>query len=369
MHAADVDIAILGGGCAGLSLAARLARTRFSVRVIEPRTQYTNDRTWSFWRTAPDPFEDCVRAEWRAWSVFGPRGETRRRSQGLRYQTLNALSFYERALAMIDDHPASAVCLGVRASEVRRASGKWYVDTDTGAFSATTLVDTRPTKQSPHYGQFFAGREIRTSRPVFDPAVVHLMTFRPSRDGGVNFVYILPFARDQALVEVTTFAPSPPDRDYQTRWLEEEIALLEPGDVETLRKEGGALPMQVGFGNTDSEGVIRMGIAGGASRPSTGYAFARIQAQANRVVAALERGESPDTHLDGAMTRFMDRVFLRVLATSPERAPALFECLFRGAREDRLEQFLSGSTRTADRLSVMASLPPLPFLRAAATQL
>ncbi|MCA1778724.1 MAG: NAD(P)-binding protein, partial [Xanthomonadaceae bacterium] len=289
MHSADVDIAILGGGCAGLSLAARLTRTRFSVRVIEPRTHYTNDRTWSFWRTASDPFEDCVRAEWRAWSVFGPRGETRRQSQGLRYQTLNAQSFYQRALAMIDDHPTSAMCLGVRANEVRWSGGRWQVDTDTGAFSATTLVDTRPRKQFPSYGQFFVGREIRTSRPVFDPAVVHLMTFRPSRDGGVNFVYILPFARDQALVEVTTFAPNPPDRDSLARWLENEIALLEPGDVETLRTEGGVLPMQVGFGNETPDGVVRMGIAGGASRPSTGYAFARIQAQADRVVAALER--------------------------------------------------------------------------------
>ena len=86
------------------------------------------------------------------------------------------------------------------------------------------------------------------------------------------------------------------------------------------------------------------------------------------MVAALERGEAPDTRLDGRMTQFMDRVFLRVLATAPERAPALFECLFRGSPEDRLERFLSGSTRAADRLSVMASLPPLPFLRAAVPQ-
>ncbi len=368
MGSADVDIAILGGGCAGLSLAARLARTRFSVQVIEPRTHYTNDRTWSFWRTASDPFEDCVRAEWRAWSVFGPRGETRRQSQRLRYQTLNAHSFYQRALAAIDDHPAAAIRLGVTAKEVRRNSGKWHVDTDAGAFSAKTLVDTRPTKQVPRYGQFFVGREIRTSRPVFDPAVVHLMTFRPSEDGGVNFVYMLPFAHDHALVEVTTFAASPPARDTLTQWLETEIALLEPGDVEVLRKEGGVLPMQVGFGSNPPDGIVRMGLSGGSSRPSTGYAFARIQAQADRVVAALERGEAPDTRLDGRMTQFMDRVFLRVLATAPERAPALFECLFRGSREDRLERFLSGSTRAADRLSVMASLPPLPFLRAAVPQ-
>jgi lycopene beta-cyclase len=62
----------------------------------------------------------------------------------------------------------------------------------------------------------------------------------------------------------------------------------------------------------------------------------------------------------------MDRVFLQVLATAPKSGPALFEALFRNVSADRLERFLSGSTHPVDRLSVMASLPPLPFLRAAA---
>jgi len=366
MPSADVDIAILGGGCAGLSLAARLARTRLSVRVIEPRTHYADDRTWSFWRTATDPFEECVRAEWRAWSVFGEQGETRRRSPSLRYQTVDAGAFYARALSLIDDSPTAAISLGVEAEGVTPTDRGWRVDTDAGALTSTIVVDTRPSTQVPRYGQFFVGREIRTARPVFDPTVVQLMRFRPSRSGGVDFVYTLPFAADRALVEVTTFAPTPPSRATLTDWLEAEIAALEPREVETLRHEAGALPMQVGFGLERPDGIVRLGLGGGAARPSTGYAFTRIQAQADRVVAALTRGEAPDTRIDSAMTRFMDRVFLQVLATAPERGPALFECLFRNAPRDRLERFLSGSTRTADRLWIMASLPPLPFLRAAA---
>jgi lycopene beta-cyclase len=51
------------------------------------------------------------------------------------------------------------------------------------------------------------------------------------------------------------------------------------------------------------------------------------------------------------------------LQRSPDRGPALFSALFRNAPADRLEQFLSGSTAPIDRVSVMASLPPAPFLR------
>ncbi len=51
MHS-HVDLLILGGGCAGLSLASRLAefgKDAPKVLIIEQRESYTNDRTWCFW--------------------------------------------------------------------------------------------------------------------------------------------------------------------------------------------------------------------------------------------------------------------------------------------------------------------------------
>jgi lycopene beta-cyclase len=366
MLAPDVDIAILGGGCAGLSLAARLASARLSVRVIEPRTAYADDRAWSFWRTASDPFEDCVHKEWTSWTVADQGDPVRRTSSKLRYQTVRSGDFYTRAQDLIVQSRHVELSLGVAALGLKRSNDRWRVETDAGALTARIVVDTRPPTRIPAYGQFFLGREIRTERPVFNPDTVQLMHFRPARSGGVDFVYILPFAADHALVEVTTFAPHTPGRDVFAAWLDDEIAALNAGWTETLRTEAGALPMEVGFSDPAQDGIIRMGLGGGVARPSTGYAFARNQIQADRVAAALTSDRAPDTRLDSRLTHFLDRVFLQVLATAPKRAPALFEALFRNAPADRLERFLSGSTHPVDRLSVMAALPPMPFLRAAA---
>jgi lycopene beta-cyclase len=361
----DVDIAILGGGCAGLSVATRLAAAGRSLQVIEPRTRYTDDRAWSFWRTAPDPFADCVRATWAHWDVGGPHGRVGRTSRHLRYQSVAAGPFYDRAQSVIDDSPLAALTLGVSASNPRQTRDGWRIETEDGLLQANHVIDTRTPRRVPTYGQFFLGHEIRTARAVFDPDRVQLMQFRPARSAGVDFVYILPFASDLALVEVTSFAPASPGRAVFEAWLASEIEALEPGQTEVLREEAGALPMQVGYGEPPEDGVIRMGLGGGAARPSTGYAFTRIQAQADQVADALRRGVAPRVKLDGPATRFMDRVFLQVLQTMPERGPALFEGLFRNAAPDRLERFLSGSIHPADRLSVMTSLPTLPFLRAA----
>lgn len=361
----DVDIAILGGGCAGLSVAVRFAAAGRSLRVVEPRETYFEDRAWSFWRTAHDPFEDCVRTSWTAWEVTGPRGPVQRTSRTLRYETVGAGAFYERAQGLIEDSPAAELSLGTAAHDVRKTSLGWLIDTDTGQFSARHVIDTRPPRRVPDYGQFFLGREIRTEKPVFNPGVVQLMQFRPARSAGVDFVYILPYARDLALVEVTSFAPRSPGRHIFEAWLQDEIAQLEVGQYEVLREECGALPMQVGFDDPAPYGCIRMGLGGGAARPSTGYAFARIQRQADLVAHALSQGHVAPGQLDGPFSHFMDRVFLQVIQTMPNRGPALFESLFRNAAPDRLEHFLSGSIHPMDRLSVMTSLPTLPFLRAA----
>jgi len=52
----DLDLLILGGGCAGLSLGDRLAEQPSrpgGTMIIEARQAYVNDRTWCFGRLAP----------------------------------------------------------------------------------------------------------------------------------------------------------------------------------------------------------------------------------------------------------------------------------------------------------------------------
>jgi lycopene beta-cyclase len=69
----DVDLVILGGGCAGLSLALRLAEQAGQprrVEVIESRPAYRHDRSWCFWRLGPHRYEHLVK---RSWSTVALR--------------------------------------------------------------------------------------------------------------------------------------------------------------------------------------------------------------------------------------------------------------------------------------------------------
>jgi len=76
-----VDLAILGGGCAGLSLAHALAASHVtgSVVILEPRSAYTDDRSWCFWASnsnnseassvMPERWRDQVHHSWAHWRL------------------------------------------------------------------------------------------------------------------------------------------------------------------------------------------------------------------------------------------------------------------------------------------------------------
>ena len=72
----DFDYIIIGGGCAGLSLAYELEISdklkNKSLAIIEPRDEYKKDKTWSFWKVFPHNFDDCVKKSWDNFSINTP---------------------------------------------------------------------------------------------------------------------------------------------------------------------------------------------------------------------------------------------------------------------------------------------------------
>lgn len=366
----DTDVAVLGGGCAGLSLAARLAGNGPRVTVIEPRTRYDEDRTWSYWRTERDPYADCVRARWRRWAVTAGGERVVRASTGLCYETLSAAAFYQRSIDAIEAAPNTELRLATSVTaEPRPLDRGFAIATNRGECRARVVVDTRPHGGAPRFGQYFIGAEIEVDGAAFDETTVELMDFAPPRDDRIDFVYVLPFSADRALVEATSFAPTPPAASELESALAAAVGRFAGGRaVREVRREQGFIPMQPQASQRAAAsghlGWVRAGLAGGAARPSTGYAFQRIQRAADQLATQLRAGDPPTPPaLDGPIARGMDALFLRVIRRWPTRGPQLFVELFRRAPVDRLERFLAGSTASQDRLAVIGALPPKPFLR------
>ena len=98
----EFDYIIIGGGCAGLSLAYELEINEKlkdkSLAIIEPRETYKKDKTWSFWRVTQHNFDDCVKKNWRNFSVNISGKTNRVKCNNFPYQSIDSGLFYEKII-------------------------------------------------------------------------------------------------------------------------------------------------------------------------------------------------------------------------------------------------------------------------------
>ena len=373
-HTFDADVLILGGGCAGLSLATRLATRCPALRVtiIEPRTHYTEDRTWCGWRTAPHPYTHCVAATWPQWRVICNGRTIARESDNYSYEMLPAAAFYQESIKII--RSGNSVCLALGASAlsvVEEATGVTTCLDDGRRLASRWVVDTRPPLQRlayPSLWQNFVGFEVQADQRWSDRlgTTPVLMDFQPAGACAVQFMYVLPLGGHRFLCEWTRFSPE----HGETIAIEASLHgwLKERGCTADMieRRESGCLPMSVApVANSAKSRVIAAGTRGGSMRASTGYAFHAIQRWADRCADSLAADCPPLAPERQPVLAFLDEVFLTALQQRSTAGETIFSQLFAKTDPDALVRFLSGVPQSDDILAVMLSLPWFPFSKAA----
>ena len=101
----DFDYIIIGGGCAGLSLAFELdTHSKLkdkSLAIIEPRNEYKKDKTWSFWKVASHNFDDCVKKTWDNFTINIPNHLKHIECKNMPYQSIDSGLFYHKIIGRL----------------------------------------------------------------------------------------------------------------------------------------------------------------------------------------------------------------------------------------------------------------------------
>jgi lycopene beta-cyclase len=365
------ELLILGGGCAGLSLARRLSAlgTRCpQTLILETRRTYTDDRTWCFWSEPAAQLTHLVSHRWTQISVAAKGELATVDCASFPYAMIPSAAFYEDSLALIA--AASQLKLELGASvltEPQKVGNEWHVETSAGTRSGKIVIDTRPpTRRQALLWQSFIGHEIESATPIFQPEIAELMHFATGHDGQILFFYLLPFSPNRALLEVTVFAAEPLGPEDLQPEMQAFLARRLPTTKYLIRRsEHGALPMGTPHRPIQPDpSHLTVGLFSGGARPSSGYAFQRIQRWAAECANALGKGLQPLPHRrDPLPLRAMDRLFLYVLRRCPEIGPELFLALFQKVDIARLVRFMSDQATLADCTAVVSALPSGPFLR------
>ena len=105
----EFDYVIIGGGCAGLSLAYELEISNKlkdkTLAIIELREEYKRDKTWSFWKVFDHSFEDCVIKSWNNFTINTSEGSQELKNDKYPYQSINSGKFYEKINLKLSKNP------------------------------------------------------------------------------------------------------------------------------------------------------------------------------------------------------------------------------------------------------------------------
>ena len=370
------DYIILGAGCAGLSLAVRLAQdSHFAnkkILIIDKAPKSLNDRTWCLWENKPGYFESLVYHRWNNMYVRHAKGSEHLNMHDYAYKLIRGIDFYKYCFQIISKAPNVQVHYGAVTS-VNAATGE--VITDGGHFTATHIFSSvllqQPELKAGEYYllQHFRGWWIETAEDFFDPAAADLMNFRTSQQHGCAFVYVLPVSKRKALVEYTLFTEDTlQEQEYDEalkNFIAEEMRLTEYHIAEV---ENGIIPMtNLSFPKHEGK-ITYIGTAGGQTKASTGYTFQYIQKHSDALVAAMRNTGDVGIQTPASRFRFYDSVLLRVLHERKLGGADVFYSLFMKNPASRVFRFLDNETSFLDELKLMNSTPKSIFIPAAMSE-
>ena len=350
----EFDYIIIGGGCAGLSLAYELESheklKEKTLAIIEPREEYKKDKTWSFWKVTNHNFDDCVKKSWKNFSVNIPKKTNHLECVSYPYQSIDSGLFYEKINNKLKENKNIYFFKGI--SEINPKN--------------SFIFNSVPSIKKDHHNlwQHFCGVEIETQKNFFDDGIFNLMDFDCNQRESVHFFYTLPYSKTKALVETTWLSKmndsSQKDYDNQIKdYIENHLNLK---NYKITYKEEGAIPLFYPSYQIEKN-KINIGTAGGMTRLSTGYTFLNIQEHSKYICKNIENISNAKKFEISKKYQFLDDIFLRVLNENPEMMPDIFFKMFKSSPKTVIK-FLSNKSNILEDLSIILKMPKWTFFKA-----
>ena len=367
-------ISIIGAGASGLSILLNikeLVKNSIDITVFDPYPHATTDRNWCQWvpKNAHKNYHTHV---WHKVRVRTP-GQiydrtmhrwTYARTCGSAYRDyVEAISAPQHQINKIEEH--------VRAIAPAQIAGPILVQTDQETHQSELVFSSwSDTPVQAELWQHFGGRVVRTAEATFDPGVATLMDFDiPQPDKGVAFMYVLPYSEHHALVECTLFSIETWDLSrYEallTKYMEDRFQ-RSPDAYYVESHEIGRIPMQVSTQSPPSiPNLYLSGSPSGAVKPSTGYAFTRIQEATAHLVRTWVQTGKPEMPLPSPTRfRWYDRLLIDLILHDTKNVISVFDALFKNTPIDLVFTFLDEKTSILEDARIFLRLPKIPFLKA-----
>ena len=368
------DLVFAGAGLAGLSLAYKIrqhkALDQLSILLIDQDSKDRNDRTWCFWTKKDSIFDSIKMHSWSALYFASNDSQKVSKIGPYRYDLIRGKDFYEQVLTFLRQAENTDITTE-SIQELEENDSAVTIQTDQGSYLGHYLlksyIDDLEVGDSHFVWQHFKGWWIKADQDTFDTDQATFMDFRVDQGNETRFFYVLPYSPTEALVEIAILGNELPAHHsyydpYIKQYIKEQMGLEK---YQVVEEEVGKIPMTTyDFDQARTHRIIPIGTAAGWVKPSSGYAFTRIQREVDRIVEALLRGDLSKYQFKTDRFHFYDKIFLNAFLTHKTTGQQVFHELLTKLPFQSVFKFLDEEGSFFHDLKIFLGPPKLPFIKA-----
>ncbi len=375
------DFAFIGLGAANSLLINRLHHKGLlknkSILIFEPQEKNSNDKSFCYWADSEENktlgIADLTKVNWDNIQVNQSLPE---KLNDQKYYYVNSLDLYNQTKSILSNYSVSFIQNKVNHLEITENESIRIINKE-DTYISKFIFDSRPPQwhelksNESFIWQSFIGWRIQLDSELEDSEsnTFTMMDFGVEQSNSCQFMYTLPFSKNEILVELTRF-----DKKILTQkiadpillhYLQERIGIK---DFKIKEIEIGKIPMSSGKIKSESinSNHILMGSAAGLVKPSTGYAFKRMAYHSLSIAQNIKENQKPNPPFEAPRRfQFYDRLLLKILENEPTTGRNIFSTLFKKVSTSLVLKFLDEKTSFIQDIKILGALPKGIFIKTA----
>ncbi len=372
------DFIFAGKGASAALVLIELERRNLldskKILIVDPNKDSTNNKNFCFWTEENgDVKKRLLPLIEHSWSKIQLNNGKEELLNPISYNHVPNSILIEKANAIIEKHSAQVLIETITETGTdrignfatirgERTYGEYIFDSRTPVLQKTEWNQTT-------LFQSFLGWVVEFPTEKLDVESFRMMDFNIEQNNFTQFVYVLPFSANSALIEVTRFGKEIITRTEAESILEDYIK-NHFGSHKKTGTEQGCIPMSnASLDSVESKNIINLGARNYCLKPSTGYAFKNMFSQATEIAERIQAGQTTistnRTHQVATNGRFAfyDALLLIILHLWPNYGRVIFTQLFSKVETKLILKFLDEKTTILEDVLIFSRLPIGIFLR------
>jgi len=368
------DFIIVGAGLSGLHLSYCFLKDEYfkdySFLIIDKEKSKKEDNYFSYWEIGDGKWDSILKNKWSKGDFFSKKGKVEMDFSDYSYKTLSSSKFKEYVKKKIKKKKKFKLSKDT-VLKIKEEKNNIVVVGNKKNYNAKHVFDSRLSpilnkkiKKHTYLKQHFLGWVVKTNEKIFNKRSFVFMDYRIRDKNSTAFTYVLPFKKDEALIEHTYFSKNVQNHDVYEEYIKDYLnKYYGKSTYKLVKSEFGVIPMTTYPFHSDSTmNITKIGTAGGWVKPSTGYSFKNCEKYSEKILDNIKNGKefkiSPKKRY-----LFLDKILLGVLSNYNYQGETIFHRMIKRNKTKNVLRFLDEESTLLEMIKIIISMRSIYFVK------